>query len=359
MRLSNKTRIPLIAALISATALSGCLTTGPYKKTHFSDGAKDVCQTYRQSLISAKDTVNQNTAMAAVLGAVAGFVIAKKAGASTGEAAGIGLAAAVGTGFFANQASQGQVSEERQKLLQELRSQAGAASQTPGTIAQMTQCRRNQVAEVKRSVDAGHLTQAAASSKLKEIKEATRLDNELVGEFIGEARDELDNYVQLAARDNISEEQLLGKYNDPDLPWLRQSNTAPAGTVARSVSANGARIRANSNTSSAVLGSVSTGDSVYVTPGEGRDGWEKIVYRDRPAYIHGSLLAGGGSGAVSPTPAPVTQARTGTAIEIEGDNEQQIAVRDLSRSTHEAESEQKKLQAVDTEIDGLLAALNA
>lgn len=357
MRKALYLRTPLAAALLASTVLGGCVVA-QYRQAKFADGSLDECHLYRQPLISAKETIERNTALAAVGAGLLGFLTAKAAGANNAQAAAAGLAAGAAGGFFANQASQGKASVERQKLLAELQGSANAASRTPGTISRMTECRRNQVAQVKKSTDAGLLSSAVARQKLLQIQEQTRLDNQLVGDFVADARGKVGEYVQLAGKDNISEEQLLGQYNDPDLPWLRDSyapsaTAAPAGTVSQRVSANGARVRASANTNSAVLGSVSSGETVYVVPGGDQGSWKEVVYKGRPAYIHGSLLGDGASASSPPPPASAPDVR------VEGENEQQVAVRELSRSTLEAEAQQKELQAVDTEIDGLLAALKA
>ena len=369
MSKKNLVRIPLVVALTMSTALSGCVT-GQYNQAKFADGSIDECHIYRQPLIAATEKVGRNTLLTAAATGIAVGVVATLLGADPKTAIVAGLGGAAVGGFFGYQANQGTLSNESQKLLVELQGQAGAASRTPGTIARMTECRRNQLAQVKKSTDAGLLTPTLARKKLMEIRQQTQLDNQLVSEFVGEARKEVGNYVKLAAKNNISEEKLLGQYNDPNLPWLRRpegarpsasASEAPLGTVSQKVSANVARVRANANTRSAVLGSVSRGDTVFVVSGEDRGDWKKIIYRGWPAYIYSPLLAQAASGSAASVPSPVAppSQTSATVADVEGQNEQQVAVRNLSRATLEAESQQKELQAVDSEIDGLLNALNA
>jgi len=346
LRVSSKKMAMALMMGASITVLSGCQTLRKADTT-------DACYQYVQPLHNTQNIVQNSTVGGAVGGAVVGGILGALIGGDATSAV-IGAAIGGGTGaIVGNQYGQQKSAEQKQALVRELdqkaRQQSDAVGYAFGTISQLTQCRRNQVADIEQLSNSGAISKTEAKSRLINVQNRVASDNRLIAEIVGDASNRLNDYIKVGAEQGIDKDVLVGE-NDYS-KW-----TPPEELINRSSSKSqtvktGSRVRSGPSTSSSVLGSLAPGDKI-VSNGSTADGkWTRFKYKGEVAYIYSELLG---------TPAQGGSKVNSTSSLAEWKMpEPENKVQELAQNTAKIKAAEQEHKAIDNDINQLFAALDA
>lgn len=298
--MSRRRPIALVAAL--ALLLQACMGTLGIMM----DDKEDACYPHRYTLHTTQQAFDLETQKWVIGGAAGAMVAASMAMLLTGGTdwrafVAAAAAGAVG-GYIVAVHRHGMTQQELAQVVNE--DAANGRAQLTAAAAAMqalADCRTQQIAALRRDVDAGRLTAAAGRDEIAVIRGRIDADQRLVDRLLGDAARQVDVFAGgLAIAEEIEQERILGPVAgyQPRLTGLvsrASPQPATAGSATTMQATAGVNVRAEPTTASRVVGTLAPGQTV-TTHGLAADGrWYIVEFADARRYVHRNYLGRPGS----------------------------------------------------------------
>lgn len=195
-------RKPIVLTMISAIALTGCVTTRE-ERIGANDGS-DACYQYRVALDSTGDFYAEDMMKGALIGAAAGaatglLVRGNPQAALIGAVAG-GVAGAAG-GYWYSKMQQGR-DQAVLAVLSDMQKETESLNKTQLALDQLVNCRRAEVQRVKADFKAKRITREVADQRLAAIRQQLHKDYEIASKISADVVKRRDEFLNAA--DNIT-----------------------------------------------------------------------------------------------------------------------------------------------------------
>ena len=201
--------------LAACLMLASCQTTTTRVATESRQvDPNDPCGPIRSQLGGTQDHFSANITGGAVIGAIAGLLTSIQSGDRkkilTHTIVG-GLAGAA-AGYLKGKIQQGQSREDlRQAIDSDVQRDTRKVTEMGAILGRLNECRRVQVAAIKRGFDDGHSTAEHTRGELKTVRAGIERDNTLIEEILGEVTKRKGVYVaSIGQVEEQTEEQVLG-----------------------------------------------------------------------------------------------------------------------------------------------------
>ncbi len=186
-------------AIAACVVLAGCQTTQMRSsmEAKYVDAA-DSCRPMRSRLIETQDHFGANIAGGIAIGAVTGLITGLMSddrdkalkhaliGGLTGAAA----------GYLKGKMEQAQSREElRNAINADVQRDTRKITEMGSILRNLNECRRNQVAAIKRNFNDGSVTAQESRAALQAVRASVQGDNDLIGEILGEVTERKGVYV--------------------------------------------------------------------------------------------------------------------------------------------------------------------
>ena len=199
--LLNPFRKALCTFVIAAcVTLAGCQTTqtrSSMEARHLDPG--DPCQPVKSELIQTQDHFSANILGGAVvggIGAVLEGVIKGRKGEDILKRTVIAAGAGAAAGYLKGKLEQAQSREElRQAINSDVRRDTQKVTEMGSILRSLNECRKSQVAVVKRNFDDGTVTAEQTKASLQAVRVRVQRDNSLIEEILGEVTERKGVYV--------------------------------------------------------------------------------------------------------------------------------------------------------------------
>lgn len=348
-------RLGLAAALAGALALQGCATIPA------GVDANDPCSANRQPLVEAQQRYNETIAVGAVSGAALGALIGGLAtgdwgGALAGAAIG-GVSGAVG-GYL--QAKAQQASNRAQvidAINQDVRDSRRYVSRIGEGIRRLNTCRANEVADLRRRIQAGAVSGEAARAELAVLRSRIADDRRLVNAVIGEVNENRGVFADALAKTQGVERDLVVSASARNYEPVVRGGGSAGSRVARGISSTrgetryataGLNVRSGPGTEHPRIAVFAEGQRVGLL-GSAGGGWSLVDAGGRDGYVASRYLAATPPGTASGSAGvPTVDARRAPKPE-----------NDLEALYIEASNVRAEEEAFERQIDQELEAVEA
>jgi uncharacterized protein YgiM (DUF1202 family) len=295
------------------------------------DKYEDNCEVLRKPFTSIKNEQFGRTVGGAVLGGVAGLLIGSQIKKKevvydrNGRAVGVkesnralelGLAGAVAgglAGYLTGIEQHRQNQEELRAALDRRDADRGQFSDLGQKLADLGNCRNQQIYDVRTQLDSGTITAEVADSRVTKIEKWIAKDDEIIEKASGMDAQSVTLYAQtVAVADGVSAadaekqgDQMVARYSEGSERMVGDVsvNYDPAQTASSSStpevpetvdafvkSRSGANVRAQPSAQAAVIGSLPYQAKIAVMDSP-QDGWARIALDGKEGYVAESLLS--------------------------------------------------------------------
>ena len=312
-------RCHIAALAIFAMVLQGCMGTIGI----ILDDKTDACYPHRYVLHTTQQAFDTETQAWVIGGAASTMVAAAMAMILTGGTdwrafVAAAVAGAVG-GYIVSVHRQGMTQEELARVINadaaEGRAQLTTAAQAMRALAD---CRTDQIAALRRDIDAGRLSKPAGREGIAAIRAKIDADQRLVDRLLGDAARQVDVFAGgLAIAHEVEQETLLDTVAAyvPQLTGLA-TRAAPTATGQTLQARTGVNVRTAPDTKSRVVGVLSPGQRVATFGLSPDQRWYIVDFANGRHYVHRDYLVPPGSVAVAAASVD-TSRRPPTTNEIE------------------------------------------
>lgn len=326
-------RTLVAATLAGALMLQGCASIPA------GVDANDPCSINRKPLVEAQERYNETIAIGAVSGALIGALIGGLATGDVGGAligGGIGLATGALGGYLQ---AKNQQARNRAEVLNaindDVRASRGYVTRIGEGIRRLNTCRANEVADLRRRIQAGQVVGQAAQDQLALLRSRIADDRRLVNAVIGEVDENRGVFADaLAKTQGVERDLVVSSSAQAYQPVVRSSARPSGGGSAAGLPSSrgstkyataGVNVRSGPGTQYDRLGTFAPGQRVGYL-GDGGGGWAIVDAGGRDGYVANRFLSdrprasgGGGAGAggvvALPTVDPSRQPRPKNDIE--------------------------------------------
>lgn len=295
------------------------------------DRYSDSCQVLRKPFTSIKNEQFGRTVGGAVLGGVLGAIVgsqmktqkvvydqngrpvAVKTGNRAGEMALAGAVAGGLAGYLTGIEQHRDNQEQLRAALDRRDADRGQYSELGQKLADLGNCRNQQIFDVRTQLDSGAITAEVADSRLTKIEQWIAKDDEIIDKASGMDAQSVTLYAQTVAvadgvpaadaekqgdamvtRYSRGSERLVGdvsvSYDPADAVAQSTSPDVPAPVEAFVKSRSGANVRAQPSTQAPVIGSLPFQAKIAVMDAP-EEGWAKIALNGQDGYVAESLLS--------------------------------------------------------------------
>lgn len=194
--------------------LAGCQTTQTRSsmEARYVDAA-DPCRPMRSRLIGTQDHFSANIGGGIAIGVIAGLVTGLQSGDRDKalKHAIIGGLSGAAAGYLKGKLEQARSREElRGAINSDVRRDTQKVTEMGSILRNLNECRRNQVAAVKRDFDDGGVTAQETKAILQAVRTSVHGDNALIEEILGEVTERKGVYVaSIGQVENRAEEAIL------------------------------------------------------------------------------------------------------------------------------------------------------
>ena len=215
------------AAMLALTACDEAIVVAP--------GAietSDSCARFQQEIVAAREAENnlrvENAALGAVVGGIAGAIVAGDDRRAEGAVIGALLGGVIGAETTAaRQTQQRQVDAD---LLRDINAKAGSAqqllTQAGRSAANLRNCRLGQVTALERSVRNGSVSVSTARSQLRSLQQRTNVDNQIISASFNGIGNRVDSFVNTGAQVHGVESAILTRQKAAQTSTAQQVRSA-------------------------------------------------------------------------------------------------------------------------------------
>ncbi len=316
------------AALAQDTAAKPQKAKKPKK---VKDKYADSCEVQRKPFSKIKNEQFGRTVGGAVLGAVLGGLVGSqmkkqevvydqygraigvKETNRAGEMAVVGAVAGGLTGYLTGIEQHRENQEQLRAALERRDADRGQFSELGQKLADLGNCRNQQIFEVRTQLESGAITAEVADSRLTKIEQWIAKDDEVIDKASGMDAQSVTLYAQtvavadgvaatdaekqgdqMVARYSKGSEKLVGdvsvSYDPADAVVQSTSPEVAAPVEAFVKSRTGANVRAQPSAQAAVIGSLPFQAKIAVLDAE-QEGWAQVTLNGQTGYVAESLLS--------------------------------------------------------------------